>query len=171
MVALKILPEEFDQDVKFALRFTREARTLAKLSHPNIVSVYEFSQVARFDASDTSFVERSLQQDRRHRRHPQQIARGRRRTAHDGPSFARQFVQLSVAPADFDDMVAKLAPGKPCQLPCSDLQPERSPGTTEGLDFLRRRCRCLEVAGTVGISQAERKVIFVIRPNTLRSPF
>lgn len=44
-VALKILPEEFAQDVKFALRFTREARTLAKLNHPNIVSVFEFGNV------------------------------------------------------------------------------------------------------------------------------
>jgi serine/threonine-protein kinase len=45
LVALKILPEEFGHDVKFALRFTREARTLAKLSHPNIVSVHEFGKV------------------------------------------------------------------------------------------------------------------------------
>lgn len=45
VIALKILPEEFGQDVKFALRFTREARTLAKLSHPNIVSVFEFGNV------------------------------------------------------------------------------------------------------------------------------
>lgn len=45
IVALKILPEEFGHDVKFALRFTREARTLAKLNHPNIVAVYEFGSV------------------------------------------------------------------------------------------------------------------------------
>lgn len=44
-IALKILPEEFGRDVKFALRFTREARTLAKLNHPNIVSVFEFGNV------------------------------------------------------------------------------------------------------------------------------
>ena len=45
LVAIKVLPPEFDHDVKFALRFTREARTLAKLSHPNIISVFEFGNV------------------------------------------------------------------------------------------------------------------------------
>ena len=46
VVAIKILPEEFGHDVKFALRFTREARTLAKLNHPNIVGLYEFGNAA-----------------------------------------------------------------------------------------------------------------------------
>lgn len=45
LVALKILPEELTHDPRFALRFTREARTLAKLSHPNIVSVFECGTV------------------------------------------------------------------------------------------------------------------------------
>ncbi len=45
VVALKILPEELGHDVKFAMRFTREARTLAKLNHPCIVSVFEFGHV------------------------------------------------------------------------------------------------------------------------------
>ena len=44
LVALKILPDEFNHDIKFALRFTREARTLAKLNHPNIVSLFEFGK-------------------------------------------------------------------------------------------------------------------------------
>ncbi|TWT66683.1 serine/threonine-protein kinase [Allorhodopirellula solitaria] len=45
VVALKVLPSEFAHDAKFSLRFTREARTLAKLNHPNIVSVFEFGHV------------------------------------------------------------------------------------------------------------------------------
>lgn len=45
LVALKILPAELSHDLNFALRFTREARTLAKLNHPKIVSVHEFGRV------------------------------------------------------------------------------------------------------------------------------
>ncbi|RMF41585.1 MAG: serine/threonine protein kinase [Planctomycetota bacterium] len=44
LVALKILPHEFAQDMQFALRFTREARALARLNHPHIVAMYEFGQ-------------------------------------------------------------------------------------------------------------------------------
>jgi predicted Ser/Thr protein kinase len=48
LVALKILPAEAGCDPAFAERFTREARALAKLSHPNIVGVYDFGQVDAF---------------------------------------------------------------------------------------------------------------------------
>src|SRR5437870_13314573 len=41
LVALKILPPEAVRDPSFAERFRREARALAKLNHPNIVSVYD----------------------------------------------------------------------------------------------------------------------------------
>ncbi len=44
LVALKILPPQTSADAGFADRFTREARALAKLSHPNIVAVHEFGQ-------------------------------------------------------------------------------------------------------------------------------
>ena len=45
LVALKILPAQAAPDPGFAERFTREARALARLSHPNIVAVHEFGQV------------------------------------------------------------------------------------------------------------------------------
>lgn len=41
-VALKILPPGSHEGVNFAERFNREARALARLSHPNIVAVHEF---------------------------------------------------------------------------------------------------------------------------------
>src|SRR3954468_4463435 len=41
-VALKILPIANTPEVNFTERFNREARALARLSHPNIVALYEF---------------------------------------------------------------------------------------------------------------------------------
>jgi serine/threonine protein kinase len=41
-VALKVLAPRDKADPGFAERFTREARALARLSHPNIVAVYDF---------------------------------------------------------------------------------------------------------------------------------
>jgi len=45
-VALKILPPESSRDPAFAERFTREARALAKLNHPNIVMVHDFGRTS-----------------------------------------------------------------------------------------------------------------------------
>lgn len=45
IVALKVLPGAVGDDPAFAERFTREARALAKLNHPNIVMVFDFGQV------------------------------------------------------------------------------------------------------------------------------
>lgn len=44
IVALKILPPSVGEAPSFKERFTREARALAKLNHPNIVTLYEFGQ-------------------------------------------------------------------------------------------------------------------------------
>jgi serine/threonine protein kinase len=48
LVALKILPPDSSRDPAFAERFTREARALAKLNHPNIVMVHDFGQAGDF---------------------------------------------------------------------------------------------------------------------------
>ena len=48
VVALKILPPALGNDPSFAERFTREARALAKLSHPNIVGIFDFGQANGF---------------------------------------------------------------------------------------------------------------------------
>jgi Protein kinase domain len=39
-VAIKVLPESFAVDADRAARFTREAKTLASLNHPNIAAIY-----------------------------------------------------------------------------------------------------------------------------------
>src|SRR5262245_19984567 len=48
LVALKILPQSLAADPAFADRFTREGRVLARLNHPNIVTVHDFGQANGF---------------------------------------------------------------------------------------------------------------------------
>jgi tRNA A-37 threonylcarbamoyl transferase component Bud32 len=48
VVALKILPPAAGRDPAFAERFTREARALARLNHPNIVTVHDFGQAGEY---------------------------------------------------------------------------------------------------------------------------
>jgi serine/threonine protein kinase len=44
LVALKILAPERENDPQFGARFAREAQALARLSHPHIVTVYDFGK-------------------------------------------------------------------------------------------------------------------------------
>jgi len=46
LVALKILPPGIGKDPAFAGRFAREAKALAKLNHPGIVTLYEFGETS-----------------------------------------------------------------------------------------------------------------------------
>jgi len=54
IVALKILPPGIGADPAFAERFAREAKALAKLNHPGIVTLYEFGSSGRESAQTKS---------------------------------------------------------------------------------------------------------------------
>src|SRR5215471_2708078 len=43
-VAIKVLPERFAGDPGLARRFEREARAVAALSHPNILTLFDFGR-------------------------------------------------------------------------------------------------------------------------------
>lgn len=44
-VAIKILPQEFSQDPNFCTGFEAEAKSMARLNHPNLIGVYDFGEV------------------------------------------------------------------------------------------------------------------------------
>lgn len=56
-VALKLLAPERVNDAQFAVRFTHEAQALAALSHPNIVTIYDFGQAGGFYFLLMEFIE------------------------------------------------------------------------------------------------------------------
>ena len=43
-VAVKVLKQEFSSDTKFVTKFRAEAQSVARLSHANIVGVYEVGE-------------------------------------------------------------------------------------------------------------------------------
>lgn len=56
-VAIKILPEAFAHDADRLKRFTREARTLASLNHPNIAAIYGLEESGALTALVMELVE------------------------------------------------------------------------------------------------------------------
>lgn len=68
-VAIKVLHYAFMDDPNFLARFQREARVVARLEHPNIVPVYDFSQFEGRPYLVMKFIEGETLKDR--------LARGR----------------------------------------------------------------------------------------------
>ena len=56
-VAIKVLPPEFAAQAEFRERFLREARTAARLSHPNIVPIHSVDEVGQFVFYVMTFVD------------------------------------------------------------------------------------------------------------------
>ncbi len=52
-VAIKVLPEEFFEDEERRMRFEREAKLLASLSHPGIAAIYSFEEVPNTSPAST----------------------------------------------------------------------------------------------------------------------
>jgi serine/threonine-protein kinase len=74
-VALKLLPAKYTQDPERVRRFEQEARTVSRLSHPNILTIYEIGQFRTESGSAhfmaTEFVEgQTLRQHAAKRRLP-----------------------------------------------------------------------------------------------------
>ena len=62
-VALKVVAAEPERNADFARRFAREARTLARLSHPNLVSIHDYGQDGPFGWLVMEYVEGSNLRD------------------------------------------------------------------------------------------------------------
>lgn len=55
-VAVKLLRADMHADPTFTARFRAEARTLAALHHPGVVSVYDYGEFAQPDGSDLAYL-------------------------------------------------------------------------------------------------------------------
>ena len=57
IIAIKVLPERFSQDPQFRQRLEHEARTISKLSHPNICTLHDIGHQQGIDFLVLEFVE------------------------------------------------------------------------------------------------------------------
>lgn len=57
LVAVKLLRDEYSDDQDFIRRFHKEAKAVASLSHPNIVSIYDFGEEGKTSFLVMEYVE------------------------------------------------------------------------------------------------------------------
>ena len=62
-VAIKVLPPYFAHEPGFAMRFTREAKAIARLNHPNILPIYDFGQEQELSYIVMKYVEAGTLKD------------------------------------------------------------------------------------------------------------
>jgi Tol biopolymer transport system component len=65
-VAIKILPPDLARQPDFAARFTREARAIAQLQHPHILTIHDFGQEEGLSYIVMQYVEAGTLQERIH---------------------------------------------------------------------------------------------------------
>src|SRR6186713_1354205 len=63
-VAIKVLPDRLSQDPAALARFEREARAVAALSHPNILSIFDFGTESGVTYAVTELLEGSTLRER-----------------------------------------------------------------------------------------------------------
>lgn len=56
-VAVKVLPERFARDAEARMRFEREAKAVAALTHPNILAIHDYGSTAEAAYSVTELLE------------------------------------------------------------------------------------------------------------------
>jgi serine/threonine-protein kinase len=56
-IALKLLPIQFTKDIDRLRRFEQEAHTASALNHPNIITIYEFGEIAGVHFMASEFIE------------------------------------------------------------------------------------------------------------------
>jgi serine/threonine protein kinase/tetratricopeptide (TPR) repeat protein len=116
-VAVKVLPERFSRDTEARLRFEREAKAVAALSHPNILAIHDYGSEDGAAYSVTELLEGQTLRQR----------------LHEGPIPWRKAIEIGAAVAD--GLAAAHAKG----LVHRDLKPENifltSDGRVKILDF------------------------------------
>jgi TolB-like protein len=83
-VAIKVLPDRFARDVEARMRFDREAKAVAALSHPNILSIHDYGSTESVAYIVTELLE----------------GQTLRRRLNEGPLSWRKVVEIGAALAD-----------------------------------------------------------------------
>ena len=115
-IAIKVLPERLSQDPQFRLRLEHEARTISKLSHPNICTLHDIGHQQGIDFLVLEFVE----------------GQTLREVISSGPMAAHRMIAIAVQIAD------GLSKAHEAGVIHRDLKPENlmvSPDTVKILDF------------------------------------